>query len=372
MPQTRVNEIDLLRFFAALSVVFYHYAFRGHAADGLSAMPYPLLAPVAQYGFLGVHLFFMISGFVILMTASRGGVADFAISRAVRLYPAFWVCCTLTFIGILAFGNGRFSASWPQYFANMTLVGNFLSIKPIDGVYWSLIVELRFYALVFLVLALRQIGRTQLLLTLWLVASAALQALPPGKLQTLLISDYAALFIGGAVAYLIHAHGPSPSRLALFGGAWGLALYQASIEIGALERHFGVPFSLATVDGIICLFFIIMLGIAMRRSGWFGRQRWLMAGAITYPLYLLHQNLGYLLFNAAYPEINPHLLLWGTTASALLLALAVHLLGEKPLAGLLKKWLFSMAQSRSELTPPQSSPATLKPAHSAEQAARNT
>ena len=102
MKNTRVNEIDLLRFFAALAVVFFHYSFRGYAADAMSIMPYPLLASLSKYGYLGVELFFMISGFVILMTAANGSLRSFAISRIVRLYPAFWACCTVTF-----FGNSR-------------------------------------------------------------------------------------------------------------------------------------------------------------------------------------------------------------------------------------------------------------------------
>lgn len=102
MTGGRVNEIDLLRFLAALAVVFFHYSFRGYAADGLSVMSYPLLASVSKYGYLGVELFFMISGFVILMTAAHAGLRDFVISRVVRLYPAFWACCTVTFLVILA------------------------------------------------------------------------------------------------------------------------------------------------------------------------------------------------------------------------------------------------------------------------------
>lgn len=74
-------------------------------------MPYPLLAQPAKYGYLGVELFFMISGFVILMTASNNSLKRFFISRAVRLYPAFWVCCTITFLLILAVGQPRYSAS---------------------------------------------------------------------------------------------------------------------------------------------------------------------------------------------------------------------------------------------------------------------
>jgi peptidoglycan/LPS O-acetylase OafA/YrhL len=68
MSRSRINELDVLRLFAALFVVCFHYAFRGHAADGLSPISYPPLLPAAKYGYLGVQLFFMISGFVILMS----------------------------------------------------------------------------------------------------------------------------------------------------------------------------------------------------------------------------------------------------------------------------------------------------------------
>jgi len=57
MKSSRVNEIDFLRFLAAMAVVFFHYAFRGYAADAMTAMPYPLLAPISKYGYLGVELF---------------------------------------------------------------------------------------------------------------------------------------------------------------------------------------------------------------------------------------------------------------------------------------------------------------------------
>ncbi len=79
MANARVNELDLLRFFAAFAVVFFHYSFRGYTADDMSIMPYPILASVFKYGYLGVELFFMISGFVILMTAANGNLRNFII-----------------------------------------------------------------------------------------------------------------------------------------------------------------------------------------------------------------------------------------------------------------------------------------------------
>ncbi|RUU08840.1 acyltransferase, partial [Mesorhizobium sp. M7A.T.Ca.TU.009.01.3.2] len=63
--QNYIATLDLLRLAAALAVVFFHYFFRGAAAEGYLAQGYPLAAPFALYGYLGVNLFFLISGFVI-------------------------------------------------------------------------------------------------------------------------------------------------------------------------------------------------------------------------------------------------------------------------------------------------------------------
>ena len=65
----RFYEIDLLRFVAAFAVVLFHYTFRGAAGEAFTSVAYPELAGITKYGCLGVDLFFIISGFVILMTS---------------------------------------------------------------------------------------------------------------------------------------------------------------------------------------------------------------------------------------------------------------------------------------------------------------
>ncbi len=141
-PLARVNEIDLLRFIAAMAVVFFHYSFRGYAAGVMPVMPYPAFAPLSKYGYLGVELFFMISGFVILMTAAGGSLRKFLVSRIVRLYLAFWACCTLTFAVTAASGDPRFSTTMGHYLGNMTMLSGFFGVPLIDGAYCSLLVEL--------------------------------------------------------------------------------------------------------------------------------------------------------------------------------------------------------------------------------------
>jgi len=67
--QTKAHffEIDLLRFLAAIAVLFYHYTFAGFEDNpNLVPVEYPFLAEFTRYSYLGVNLFFLISGFVIL------------------------------------------------------------------------------------------------------------------------------------------------------------------------------------------------------------------------------------------------------------------------------------------------------------------
>ena len=332
----RVNEIDLLRLIAALAVVVFHYAFRGYAADDLSHMPYPLLAPVAKYGYLGVQLFFMISGFVILMTAAGGSLKGFVISRLVRLYPAFWACCSATFMVILLIGAPGFTASFKQYVVNMSMLNGFVGVPSIDGVYWSLFVEMKFYALVALVLLIGKIGRAEWFLIGWLGLSVLLEVFPLARLRYWLIIDYSAYFIAGAFCYLIWSQGVSILRLAVLLGCWCLACWQTVKGLQEFEQHFHQSISAPVVVAIISLCFGVMLLVALRKTGLIGQRRWQLAGALTYPLYLLHQNIGFMLFNRLYPAINAHVLMWGMIALMLLMAYAVNRLVERPLAPLLK------------------------------------
>lgn len=343
MKSTRVNEIDLLRFFAAMAVVFYHYCFRGYAADNLSVMPYPFLAPVSKYGYLGVELFFMISGFVILMTAASGSLRRFVVSRAVRLYPAFWASCTITFVAILAIGAPYFSASIGQYLLNMTMLNGFIGVPSIDGAYWSLFVEMRFYALVALVLVIGRIHQAQTLLMWWLLASFILELFPVAALRYVLIADYSAYFIAGAAFFLIWSQGVTRARLAIVLLSWGLALIESGHKLAAVERHFATDLDGYVVAAAITVFFVVMLLVSLRLTGAFGHRRWTLLGALTYPLYLLHQNIGFMVFNVAYPAFNPHLLLWSTIAGALVAAYAVHVLIEKRFSTPLKNFLDSLA-----------------------------
>ncbi|MFZ6694025.1 acyltransferase family protein [Undibacterium sp. SXout20W] len=336
METKRVNELDLLRFFAAMTVVLFHYSFRGYAADAMSVMPYPLLAPFAKYGYLGVELFFIISGFVILMTASNGSLRSFVVSRFVRLYPAFWAACTMTFVVTLAIGGVRYSATIEQYLVNMTMLSGFVDVPPIDGVYWTLFVELRFYALIALLLIIGKIQHAQLIILLWLIGSIFLNIHPMYGLNILLIVDYSAYFIAGAAYYLIWSAGASFTRVGIIMVCWGFALFQSIGNLRFFEKTYNTNMSDYVVASIVSVFFFVMFLISLKWTGRVARYRWVLAGSLTYPLYLLHENIGFMVFNLAYPVVNSHVLLLSTLFVVLLIAYAVHILIEKRYAGKIK------------------------------------
>src|SRR5207248_4555425 len=85
----RLEPLDLLRFFAAVSVVLYHYFFRGWQHREFFAVSFSGFGDEFRFGYLGVELFFVVSGLVILMRCEGRLPRDFIQSRITRLYPDY-------------------------------------------------------------------------------------------------------------------------------------------------------------------------------------------------------------------------------------------------------------------------------------------
>jgi peptidoglycan/LPS O-acetylase OafA/YrhL len=344
--RARIYEIDLLRAIAAFSVVFYHWSYRGHVA-GFTAMQVPEIDPVTRYGYLGVELFFMISGFVIMMSARAGTVRDFLVSRIVRLYPAFWCCCTLTFVVAiwLSAGNPRFQFTVPQLGANLTMFGNYLGVASIDNVYWSLFVEMRFYLMCIVVLWLGWMSRIESLLWVWLVISTTQRVVRTGPLWHVFNAEYAPLFIAGAVLFLVHESGWSRSRLGMLLSSYLLSVWQAFAHIESSKTHGEDEMVVATV---MAVFFVAMALVASDRLIWARRSWWLPLGALTYPLYLLHQNIGYMAFNSLSDTFDRNMLFVAGLCVAVAGSYLVHYLVEKPLARVMKQLLSRSLRLKAE------------------------
>lgn len=137
----RILFLDGFRAVAILMVVAFHYfhVFVKKYSDAeLSSFSF-------SFGGVGVDLFFMISGFVIFMTVTRKDLKGFFISRVTRLYPVYIFSVCLTAIVILSFGGWYSELNLINFIKNLTMFQYYLGGTNIDGVYWSLRVEVAFY-----------------------------------------------------------------------------------------------------------------------------------------------------------------------------------------------------------------------------------
>jgi peptidoglycan/LPS O-acetylase OafA/YrhL len=341
----------LLRITAALAVVFYHYTFSGYAGH-LTSIAFPTLSAVTRYGYLGVDMFFTISGFVVLLSAWGRRPHEFVISRIVRLYPAYWVAVTITAVVAITLSHGLFKVTPAQYVANLTMINSLPHIANVDVVYWTLWAEIRFYLLVF-VLAWIGITRARVVtvLWLWLAAAAVIEAhvLPAGlaglagTIDVLVQSQWSHYFIAGMALCLIYRTGFSWPLGAVLVIAYGNAVYQAIKFAHLVSDRYHQVLHPQVIAAVITVIFILATLIALRVTRRFGRPWFALAGALTYPLYLVHAYNGFVLFNLFGGAVNRWVLLVATVTGMCGAAYAIHRLVEVRLAPRLKRALVRVA-----------------------------
>lgn len=327
-PANRIADLDALRGLAALAVVLFHYTTRyGELYGHHGALPFAL-----PCGHFGVQLFFGISGFVIFMTLERTRtLADFAVSRFSRLYPAYWAAMLLTGGIVLAAGMHEVALSPPEFAANATMLQSFASLPSVDGVYWTLSVELAFYAAMALLWRLRLLGRIEPLLIgwmslhwVWTFAPRLVGAEPSWLLGALLIQQYIPFFAIGIAAYRLRNGGDRRWPAA--------AIAAAFVTVAACDGP--VYLAVAAISAAILLA-VALRGLPPLR---FPPLVWL--GAISYSLYLLHQYIGFaLLGRLEGAGLAPGSAILVTLAALLLLASAVTLTVERPaLKAIRRRW----------------------------------
>jgi peptidoglycan/LPS O-acetylase OafA/YrhL len=339
----RFYEIDLLRFLAAIFVVFNHYTWRLNAGDEhISTVSFPEFAGVTKYGLLGVNLFFIISGYVVLMSAQGKTVRQFFISRVTRLYPAFWAACTLSFVVMRLFGPpptapsfSWFNRTLGDYFVSMTMFQGFVGRLPIDGVYWTLTIELMFYIFIAMLVGFKLLPHLNVVCLLWMIYVAAVGPTPGVEtpLYFFLIGQYAPYFIAGMLFYLIqNKQGKRWQLYSLLFFAYVLALRQSKGEMGALslavhEHMSGLVAMVASTVFFGIFYLVITRTINLQKAKWLS-----IPGSLTYPLYVIHAVIGYIVFQRFGDSVNKYILLVLLLLAMIAIAWLIHILVERKLS----------------------------------------
>jgi exopolysaccharide production protein ExoZ len=193
---TRLVEIQVLRALAVLLVVFAHiHQYEARLFDT------PLLADFAYFGFGGVELFFVISGFIIhrVFGTNKAVSGAFFLNRANRIYPLYWLFTGAAVVGYLSMGDSLTrSIDDLDYISSLTLAPT--RPPPILVVGWTLTHELYFY-LAFGLYTLLPAPIRPWSIGAWAGATLVSAAFLPTSTSPwilLLVSPFNFLFLGGA------------------------------------------------------------------------------------------------------------------------------------------------------------------------------
>lgn len=319
----RISELDSLRGIAAVIVMLFHFGWR----FGEMYPVEPHLALPIQWGSYGVHLFFAISGFVIFMTLERTKtVADFAVSRFSRLYPVYWACIAITMAVLAVMPVAGLTQPASVALINLSMVQGFLGTPSVDGVYWSLLVELCFYLCMTGLWRVGLLRWPELVLFGWIALKLLWWAMPilPYTLGALLIVQYIPFFAIGMASYRLWTCARTlAQQVPVMLAGLGVTLLVDGVELALV-------YSIVTA-------MLIALATGLLRKMSHPALLWL--GAISYPLYLLHQNIGYAVITYVQREGVPSVAAALTAIMAsLVIAYSVHRLVEQPSLKIIRSW----------------------------------
>lgn len=354
-----IAGLNIIRLTAAILVVLDHYTssigrneWLANAIGG--GLPsFPFLSHFTDAGGVGVDIFFVISGLVIAGSANGNSPRRFAKGRFFRLMPSVWIASTFSAI-VLMFATHW---EWREIFATY-LRSLVLSPKGpwVDGSFWTLCVEISFYALIFAVLCKNKMGDFDKIfgvLGIWVsaIAFASLLLLPGNPFLYTLINSWPAKlllllngaeFVFGAFLYLILFVGPSLLRftvLAICGlGVCaklisGLAFFHGGAAGGFTEWLPLIIWLAAVLAMVGSVLFDEPISRAFGSAMPVVRQM----GLLTYPLYLIHSPLGLVVLQHVFQTTHSPILALAAAIGVVLLAATLILLVE-PILRSWSKW----------------------------------
>ena len=318
----RLSELDALRGIAALCVVLFHFTTKYREFFGYH---YPSQYDF-NFGHYGVELFFVISGFVIFMTLKKvKSLGDFAFKRFSRLYPSYWICLIITFSAIALFGLPGNGVTFKQLLINFTMFQGLVNVKNVDGAYWSLLPELLFYFLMGFLFQFKLLNRINVIGFIWLVMIIINNFYRLAFINTLLNLRFGMFFLSGILFYKLK-----------FMGARSIADHLLIVMCGvtAVIVDFSIEYAIV-VSIIFGIFYLFSYGKLFFISS---IKPLLFLGYISYPLYLIHQNIGYIIISKLnYFHLNEFFRIFIAILIVIVIAWLITLYLEKPILNFLRK-----------------------------------
>jgi peptidoglycan/LPS O-acetylase OafA/YrhL len=369
VPDSYLPALTGLRGIAACWVLLFHvWQFSGSPTLAISILD---ITPIARFGYMGVDLFFVLSGFLLSLPFLRADMQNrpmprlsrFWIRRCRRVLPAYYV--QLVIIVAALWWLGQSAVITPLSIASHALLiqNLFAGIAPLNAVYWTMPIEWDFYIVLPLMALMLMRLRPPLACGVFIGLSIAYRMacyrafLDPTWARFV---DYGTImqlparldeFFFGILGAWLFLHHPISARTAhswIIAGTAGIVIAITGISFhGDVLLHPQLPWTVMYFTWIGLSFGAIVRGAAGQsgRGIWFGGRVLGWLGLISYSLYLWH-----------YPllKVAQHFH-WNATGSALAMLQNIALLVPAILA---VSWLSQHFVERPFLVERSSRPAT--------------
>ena len=348
---TRLAHIDGLRGLAALLVLYQHLLeVVGNAAPAGSFARLHLDWTMAwlDLGKVGVVVFFAISGYIV--PSSLSGTSPrlgFVVSRLFRLYPAYWLSLAAAAVLLPMFGTPAFPVE--QLLANATMLQKLFRQEDVLGVYWTLLIELFFYALCFVLFCAGRLSSARTLaivfgITLGIAVVAALMRSEGVKAAPVGLPLYLAVMLFGACLRLATIERDAQARRHAVHMLGALLVVIPLAWATAYDEH---SHKESVFADIAAFWLALLVFVVTLKRHTFAVRPLIYAGAISYPLYLFHPLALDLARQLAALTAWPGSA-WVQVAATLVLTLAtahvVHHHVERPSIRFGKQWVSAMSR----------------------------
>ena len=297
-----IRSIALVRAIAILMVVWDHGAGLWTQRHRRSWIPlrtvqdwvtHPL-GVIQDMGWIGVVLFFLVSGYIISEVGIRETRRAFAIKRFLRVYPPLWASFAII-IGVefvkRAMERPHIHYSLDQVLWASTLLNYVNGVTAVNGVAWSLIIEVLFYALVLTLLPLLArrpilaVGIELAVITTVLATAHSFGTSSFGADWFLLAASvgYLPLLVIGQCLWMWHSQRASARTAAIVGAAAWLVFVLGMRRIHTSFLRDG------NLYGPSVAIAIAVVLIALLTEGRWRLPKWLAAvSVVSYSVYLVH------------------------------------------------------------------------------------
>lgn len=329
----KINVLGFLRGLAVIAVCFCHYGYA--IALGQNNTMTSIYKAIGDYGKFGVHIFFVISGFVIPLSMDKAKyelnyIFSFLLKRVIRLHPPYLGGLFLTLI-IVFFANHVKHIPFPENTTSIIKSFFYLTAPADNPVFWTLKIEAEYYIFIALYFALLK-ANSKITLSVSLPIFMILSQ--TGIIHYIGLFEFLIFFLIGIVGYLIYNNNTR---------SWLEKICLVILIVFAFT-YYEIPAAIAATSTIMCI--LLYKGKVNKYFDFMGE--------ISYSVYLIHYPIGIKLINFFIKHFDPKyyfLLFFGTSIVVFGTAFVFWKYIEKTFANLSNKIKYGVSKSMPKSLP---------------------